>query len=118
MRRHDGHVVRYEPTSVTDLLVEMKDTAELLIDLPYSAVLHNSPMVTHEVIELEHRTDVLQMQARMSLLLAARTPNEAETLTPVLGVVAAADEIVDAAGDIVISKGTRSSATEFDALAA
>ena len=83
--------VRYEPTSVKDLLVEMKDTAELLIDLSYSAVLHGSPTIAHEVVELEHRMDVLQMRARMSLMLAARSPDEAETLAPVLGVVGAAD---------------------------
>ncbi|VTT88336.1 Potassium channel protein [Halorubrum sp. DM2] len=100
MRRADERTVRYEPTSVKDLLVEMKDTAELLIDLSYSAVLHNSPTVAHEVVELEHRMDVLQMRARMSLMLAARNPSEAETLAPVLGVIAAADKVADAAGDI------------------
>jgi len=70
MGRFDGRDgplrVRYEPTSVKDLLVEMKDTAELLIDLSYSAVLHGSPTIAHEVVELEHRMDVLQMRARMS----------------------------------------------------
>ena len=100
MGRFDERTVRYEPTSVKDLLVEMKDTAELLIDLSYSAVLHGSPTVAHEVVELEHRMDALQMRARMSLMLAARNPNEAETLAPVLGVIAAADKVADAAGDI------------------
>ncbi|GAB7009012.1 potassium channel family protein [Halorubrum trueperi] len=104
MGRFDGREspisVRYEPASVKDLLVEMKDTAELLIDLSYSAVLHGSPTIAHEVVELEHRMDVLQMRARMSLMLAARSPDEAETLAPVLGVVGAADKISDAAGDI------------------
>ena len=99
--RRDGPLrVRYEPTSVKDLLVEMKDTAELLIDLSYSAVLHGSPTIAHEVVELEHRMDVLQMRAGMSLMLAAPSPDEAETLAPVLGVVGAADKISDAAGDI------------------
>ncbi|MFW6318293.1 MAG: potassium channel family protein [Halorubrum sp.] len=99
-RRESPLSVRYEPTSVKDLLVEMKDTAELLIDLSYSAVLHGSPTIANEVVELEHRMDVLQMRARMSLMLAARSPDEAETLAPVLGVVGAADKISDAAGDI------------------
>jgi uncharacterized protein with PhoU and TrkA domain len=100
MGRFDGREVRYEPTSVKDLLVEMKDTAELLIDLSYSAVLHGSPTVAREVVELEHRMDVLQLRARMSLMLAARSPSEAETLAPVLGVVGAAETVADAAGDI------------------
>jgi uncharacterized protein with PhoU and TrkA domain len=92
--------VEYEPVSVKAVLAEMKDTAELLIDLSYSAVLLGSDEVAEEVLELEERMDVLQMQARMSLLMAARNPEDAEALAPVLGVVGAAEKISDAAGDI------------------
>jgi uncharacterized protein with PhoU and TrkA domain len=92
--------VEYEPVSVKAVLAEMKDTAELLIDLSYSAVLHGGDEVAAEVLELEERMDVLQMQARMSLLMAARSPEDAEALAPVLGVVGAAEKISDAAGDI------------------
>jgi uncharacterized protein with PhoU and TrkA domain len=92
--------VEYEPISVKAVLAEMKDTAELLIDLSYSAVLHGSDEVAAEVLELEERMDVLQLQARMSLLMAARSPEDAEGLAPVLGVVGAAEKISDAAGDI------------------
>jgi uncharacterized protein with PhoU and TrkA domain len=92
--------VEYEPVSVKAVLAEMKDTAELLIDLSFSAVLHGSKDVAAEVLELEERMDVLQLQARMSLLMAARSPEDAEELAPVLGVVGAAEKISDAAGDI------------------
>ncbi|MFB6078175.1 MAG: potassium channel family protein [Halarchaeum sp.] len=92
--------VEYEPASVKDLLAEMKDTAELLIDLSFSAVLHGSPDVAREVLELEERMDVLQLRARMSLLLAARNPEDAETLAPVLGIIGAAEKVSDASGDI------------------
>ncbi|GGL48793.1 potassium channel family protein [Halocalculus aciditolerans] len=92
--------VAYEPASVKDLLVEMKDTAELLIDLSYSAVLHGSDDIAAEVLKLEERMDVLQLRARMSLMMAARNPEDAETLAPVLGIVGAAEKISDAAGDI------------------
>jgi uncharacterized protein with PhoU and TrkA domain len=44
--------------------------------------------------------DVLQMRARMSLMLAARSPEDAEALAPVLGVVGATEKISDATGDI------------------
>ncbi|QLD89915.1 potassium channel protein [Natronomonas salina] len=90
----------YEPISVKDLLVEMKDTSELLIDLAYSAVLHGSEDVAWEVLALEEKMDVLQMRARMSLMMAARNPDEVEALAPVLGLAAGADRISDAAGDI------------------
>ncbi|RRJ33106.1 potassium channel family protein [Halocatena pleomorpha] len=92
--------VEYEPVSVKDLLSEMKDTAELLIDLSYSSVLFGSQSVAQEVLALEQRMDVLQVKARMSLLMAARNPADAEALAPVLGVVAATEKISDAAGDI------------------
>jgi len=92
--------VEYEPVSVKEVLAEMKDTAELLIDLSYSAVLLGSDEVAEEVLELENRMDILQLQARMSLLMAARKPEDAEALAPVLGVVGAAEKISDAAGDI------------------
>ncbi|WP_332897729.1 potassium channel family protein [Haladaptatus sp. CMSO5] len=92
--------VGYEPVSVKQVLAEMKDIAELLIDLSYSAVLLGSDEVAEEVLVLEERMDVLQMQARMSLLMAARSPEDAEALAPVLGVVGAAEKISDAAGDI------------------
>ncbi len=92
--------VRYEPTTVKDLLVEMKDTAELLIDLSYSAVLHRNEALASEVIRLESRMDLLEMRARMQLMMAARSPDETEELAPVMGIVIAADHISDAAGDI------------------
>ncbi|MFB6157320.1 MAG: potassium channel family protein [Haloferacaceae archaeon] len=92
--------VGYEPVGVKTVLVEMKDTAELLVDLAYSAVLLGSPDVAREVLELEERMDILQLQARMSLLMAARNPEDAEQLAPVLGVVGATEKMSDAAGDI------------------
>ena len=94
------HDVEYRPISVKEVLAEMKDTAELLIDLSYSAVLFGSEAVAEEVLVLEERMDVLQLRARMSLLMAARTTDDAEQLAPVLGVVGAAEKISDAAGDI------------------
>ncbi|PSQ33816.1 potassium channel protein, partial [Halobacteriales archaeon QS_9_70_65] len=92
--------VGYEPISVKELLIEMKDTSELLIDLAYSAVLHGSEELAREVLALEERMDRLRMRARMSLLMAARNPDEVEALAPVLGLTAGADRISDAAGDI------------------
>lgn len=92
--------IEYEPTSVKDLLVEMKDTAELLIDLAYSAVLQDSDTLAVGVLELEDEMNILQIRAWMSLLMAARNPSEAESLAPVLGIVAAATKISDAAADI------------------
>jgi len=95
----DGPVA-YEPRSVKAILAEMKDIAELLIDLSYSSVLFEDEDLAEEVLELESRMDVLQLQARMSLVMAGRGPEDAESLAPVFGIVGAAEKISDAAGDI------------------
>jgi uncharacterized protein with PhoU and TrkA domain len=92
--------VTYEPRSVKAILAEMKDIAELLIDLSYSSVLFEDADLAEEVLELESRMDVLQLQARMSLVMAGRSPEDAEVLAPVFGIVGAAEKISDAAGDI------------------
>lgn len=92
--------VEYEPIGVKDILVTMKDSSELIVDLAYSALLHSSDALAEEVLELEAEMDILQMQARMNLLLAARTTRDARQLAPVLGMVSAAEKISEAAGDI------------------
>jgi uncharacterized protein with PhoU and TrkA domain len=96
----DRDGVEYEPVSVKEVLGEMKDIAELLIDLSYSSVLFEDPDLAGEVLELESEMDLLQLQARMSLVMAGRRPDEAEALAPVFGIVGAAEKISDAAGDI------------------
>ncbi|ELZ28181.1 TrkA-C domain protein [Halosimplex carlsbadense 2-9-1] len=92
--------VEYEPVSVKELVGEMKDIAELLVDLSYSSVLFDDPALAAEVLELESEMDVLQLRARMSLVMAGRSPEEAEELAPIFGIVGAAEKISDAAGDV------------------
>ncbi|PSP59910.1 potassium channel protein [Halobacteriales archaeon QH_7_66_37] len=92
--------VEYKPVGVKDLLIAMKDTSELIVDLSYSALLNNSDNLAEEVLQLESRMDVLQMQARMNMLMAARKPEEARLLAPVLGIIGAAEKISEAAGDV------------------
>ena len=95
-----ARTVGYEPRSVKQLLAEMKDIAELMIDLSYSAVLLGSDAVAEAVLDLEAEMEVLQLRTRMSLLMAARSTDDAEALAPVLGIVGAAEKISDATGDI------------------
>lgn len=92
--------IEYEPVSAKETLSEMRDTAELLIDLSYSSVLFEDRALAEEVLRLESEMDLLQLQAWMSLVMAGRRPGEAERLAPVFGIVAAAEKISDAAGDI------------------
>ncbi len=93
--------VEYEPTNVKELLTEMKDVSELVTDLAYSAIIFDSKDIAEEVRELESRMDKLLYQIRLTAMLASRTVEDAEQLSGLLQVASAAENISNAAGDIV-----------------
>ena len=94
--------LEYEPTSVKELLTEMKDISELVIDLAYSAVLFDNKEIAEEVKYLEVRMDKLNYDIRMMAMMAARTKEDAEQLAGILQVAQAAEKISNTAGDIVL----------------
>ncbi len=93
--------MEYTPTSVKDLLVEMKDISEHIVDLAYAAVVFDSDDLATEVRKLEDRMDHLRYQIRMIALMASRTKEDAERLAGILQVASAAETISNGAGDIV-----------------
>ena len=93
--------IEYEPLSVKQILVEMKNISELIVDLAYSAILFNNSEIGEEVRYLEVRMDTLNYQIRILAMLAARTPEDAEELAGILQIAEAAETISNAAGDIV-----------------
>ncbi|MEM2994999.1 MAG: TrkA C-terminal domain-containing protein [Candidatus Bathyarchaeia archaeon] len=94
--------IEYKPIPVRELLLEMKNLSELMIDLAYSAALFNDRDLAEDVLELERRVDTLAYQLDMTIMIAARDAREAEMLTGVSTVAAAADKISDAAADIAV----------------
>lgn len=92
--------IEYRPVPVRELLLEMKNLSELMIDLAYSAALFNDRELAEDVFELEDRVDFLSYLLEMEIMLAARDPEEAESLAGVSTVASAADKISDAAADI------------------
>lgn len=93
--------VEYEPTSIKELLSEMKNICELIVDLAYSAILFNNTEIAEEVKYLEVRMDKLNYQIRIMAMLAARTKEDAEKMAGILQIAEAAETISNAAGDIV-----------------
>ena len=92
--------IEYEPTTVKELLTEMKDISELIIDLAYSAVLFDNDEIAEEVKYLDVRMDKLNYEIRMMAMMASRTKEDAEQLAGILQVAEAAESISNAAGDI------------------
>jgi len=92
--------IEYKPTTVKELLTEMKDISELIIDLAYSAILLDNIEIAEEVKYLEVRMDKLNYDIRMISMMAARTKEDAEQLAGILQIAEAAESISNAAGDI------------------
>jgi len=92
--------IEYCPISMKELLVKMKDTSELMVDLGYSAVLYDDEDLAMEVIRLEEMMDVYDYHVQISAMLAARTVEDAEALSGVLQIASAAEIVSNAAGDI------------------
>jgi uncharacterized protein with PhoU and TrkA domain len=101
-KKEEFSEIEYEPTSVKDLLTEMKDISELIIDLAYSAVLFDNDEIAEEVKYLEVRMDKLNYDIRIMAMMAARTKEDAEQLAGILQVAQAAEKISNTAGDIVL----------------
>jgi uncharacterized protein with PhoU and TrkA domain len=100
-KKEEFSELEYEPTSVKELLTEMKDISELIIDLAYSAVLFNNEEIGEEVKYLSVRMDKLRYDIRMVAMLAARTKEDAEQLAGILQVAESAERISNSAEYIV-----------------
>lgn len=98
---HEGGQIEYEPRPVKDLLIEMKDLAELIVDLAYSAVIFDSEELGHEVLALEERMYRLRYLLRIQVMMSTRSVQDAQSMLGVLQVATASGAIANAAGDIV-----------------
>lgn len=98
--------IEYEPISVKEILIEMKDISELIVDLAYSAIVLDSKDISEEVHDMETRMATLQYHARLQAMMAARTADDAEQLAGILQVASAANRIASAAADIAALTGS------------
>ena len=86
--------------SIKNLLIEMKNMAELMVDLAYSAVLFNSIDAAEEVLTLENRVNAMNYEIKKESLVAARSYEDAEKLTALLEIAEAAESMANAAKDL------------------
>jgi len=92
--------LEYQPVSFKDVLIEMKDIAELMVDLAYSAILFENKEIAREVVNLEESMNQLVYQARIQSILGARRVEEAESMSGMLQVAEAAEKISNSASEI------------------
>lgn len=89
-----------ERPTVKDLLVDAKDRSELMVDLAYAAVFFGDDRIANEVMHLEENMSEVITRLRELVILAARSPEDAEAMAGVLQVASAIEKIGDAAEDI------------------
>lgn len=84
-----------------DVLVEMKNTSELAVGLAYSALVLRDAGLAAEVTSLEDRLDQMQEQLQSWVLRAARDQADPDTLRGLLHLSRSAEELGDAAAQMV-----------------
>ncbi|MEM1671910.1 MAG: TrkA C-terminal domain-containing protein [Archaeoglobaceae archaeon] len=88
------------PKTVKDLLVEIRNTSELVIDLAYSSVIYDVEDVAEEVLELEAKFVDLIKEIRKIAALSVRHIRETEKVASILQIASAGYKMSSAAGDI------------------
>src|SRR5438874_4981542 len=83
-----------------DILVEMKNSAEVAVGLAYSSLLFNDPALAAEVATLEGRSDVLHDEMESGVLKAAPEARKPDELRGLLRLAYASETIFDAARDM------------------
>ena len=98
---NDFERIEHVDKSVRELLTEMKDISEVIVDLAYAAIMFDSEEIADEVEHLEAEMDTLKYMIRIKTMLAARTMKDAVQLSGLLQVASAAEQISNAAGELV-----------------
>lgn len=80
--------------SAQDVVLEMKDTSELMVDLAYSSVFYDSEGIAKEVLELEEDMGELLTELQRRVLEAVRTDELTNDHAMVLLRVAQSAEII------------------------
>lgn len=85
---------------IIDMLVELKDTSEIMLDLAYSSILLNSKELAEEVQALEEHVDELHTDFELLVLSAGIPPEESKNFLGLIRIGVVTENIADAAAQI------------------
>ena len=89
-----------EPTSVKDILIEMKTLSEICVDLAFASLLYSDKLVAEQVLVLEEKIDSLHKLLLDRLSVSIKTLNQAEDLRIYYIIGEANNLISDSAADM------------------
>ena len=81
---------------IEDLLVELKNTSEMMVDLAYSSLMYESKDIAARVIEMEEEMDKLHREFELSVLESGKERTSKEKLA-LIRIGLATERIADAA---------------------
>jgi uncharacterized protein with PhoU and TrkA domain len=95
---------------IVDMLVELKDTSELMMDLAYSSILFDSEDLAREVWKLEEHMDLIHTEFELLVLRLCVQPEESKHVLGLITIGLVTEMIADAAADIanVVLRGLQS----------
>jgi uncharacterized protein with PhoU and TrkA domain len=96
----EGALPLSELDRAVDILVEMKNAAEVAVGLAYSALLFKDPALAAEVATLEARSDILHDELESWVLKAAPEARNTDELRGLIRLGYASESIFDAARDM------------------
>jgi uncharacterized protein with PhoU and TrkA domain len=85
---------------IVNMLVELKDTSELMLDLAYSSILLNSKELAEEVQALEEHMDKLHTDFELLVLSTCISPEESKNFLGLIRIGVVTENIADAAAQI------------------
>jgi len=102
MGTHKSHNIwGRRPRTVKEVLVDMKNSCGLMLDLAYASLFLNDEDLAEEVLELERDIDSLLYEIWASASIAVRDVEDAEALTGIMKLAISIDSISNAVADIV-----------------
>lgn len=93
------------PETLEDILLEMKDTSELMIDLAYSALLYDNEDIARQVVDLEARIDEWEGDVKRKAVLRALDDRDVEKALVFIRLADSIENIADGAlqiADVVL----------------
>ena len=93
-------IVLYDLDKAVDLLVEMKNSAEVAVGLAYSSLLFNDRALAAEVANLEARSDAIHDELEAWVLRSAQEARNADDLRGLIRLAHASEMIFDSAREM------------------
>jgi uncharacterized protein with PhoU and TrkA domain len=102
-----GEIVLYDLDRAVDLLVEMKNSAEVAVGLAYSSLLFNDKALAAEVANLEERSDAIHDELESWVLRSAQEARNPDDLRGLIRLAHASEMIFDSAREMtrLVEKG-------------